>query len=190
MGEEKETILTISPDGKESMHDRIKSLFRGRSMRKVASDWGLAYSTLNNYFARSGTPNIEVLIMISMREGVSLEWLATGRTPESYIEEKNPSTPNETNVVSGPLMATWQTLFESLKEEEVKALLSLIMRVGVNGLLKLAEIKTSTDSAFLRLDEDEKERLWALHEAKKGASEGSKLDISQSPASDDKRQAS
>lgn len=71
-------------------------------------------------------------------------------------------------MTSNALMATWQTLFDSLKEEEVKALLSLIMRMGVNGVLELAEMKTSIDSAFLRLDEGEKERLWALHEAKRG----------------------
>ncbi|HFZ1670633.1 TPA: helix-turn-helix domain-containing protein [Raoultella ornithinolytica] len=175
MSADKETLLTISPDGKESMHDRIKSLFRGRSMRKVASDWGLAYSTLNNYFVRSASPNIEVLILIAMREGVSLEWLATGRTLGNRDGSDNVSTQNEVISIPSALMATWQTLFDSLKEEEVKALLSLIMRMGVNGLLELAESKTSIDSAFLHLDEGEKERLWALHEAKKGTFEGSEM---------------
>ncbi|OHY70343.1 hypothetical protein BB778_00020 [Pluralibacter gergoviae] len=165
------------------MHDRIKSLFRGRSMRKVASDWGLAYSTLNNYFSRSGTPNIEVLIIIAMKEGVSLEWLATGRTPVNHnLKNQNEATP-----VSNALMTTWQTLFDSLKEEEVKALLALIMRMGVNGVLELAEMKTSIDSAFLRLDVGEKERLWALHEAKKGAPESDSVNDRLHPQAKDKQ---
>ncbi|WP_200542028.1 helix-turn-helix domain-containing protein [Klebsiella pneumoniae] len=187
MSADKETILTISPDGKESMRDRIKSLFRGRSMRKVASDWGLAYSTLNNYFSRSGTPNIEVLIIIAMKEGVSLEWLATGRPPVNHTERNDSKNQIEVNVSSNALMATWQTLFDSLKEEEVKALLSLIMRMGVNGVLELAEMKTSIDSAFLRLDEGEKERLWALHEAKRGAPESNGVNDRLHPQAKDKQ---
>ena len=186
MSTEKETVLTISPDGKESMHDRIKSLFRGRWMRKVASDWGLAYSTLNNYFARSGSPNIEVLILIAMKEGVSLEWLATGRKPSNH-EESSATTPTESRSNPNALIATWQTLFDSLKEEEVKSLLSLIMRMGVNGLLELAEMKTTIDSAFLRLDEGEKERLWALHEAKKGSSELDQMSSESALTSNDKK---
>lgn len=183
----KETAFTIPPGGKESIHDRIKSLFRGRSMRKVAADWGLAYSTLNNYFSRSASPSIEVLIEIALKEGVSLEWLATGKPAISADDGGSVTTHNETEANPNELMATWGMLFNSLKEQEIKALLSLIMRVGVNGVLELAELKTPFDSAFMRLEEDEKERLWELHEAKKGASEVSGVKSPASLAQETKR---
>ena len=76
MGALKERDVSLPHMGKESVRDRIKSLFKGRSLRKVSLDWDLPYSTLNNYFSRSATPSVDVLVKISKLENVSLNWLA------------------------------------------------------------------------------------------------------------------
>jgi hypothetical protein len=76
----KENSFSFDCNAKESIQDRLKYLFKGRSMRQASIDWGLPYSTLNNYFAKGATPGLDVVIRISAYEGVSIGWLATGES--------------------------------------------------------------------------------------------------------------
>ena len=81
----KKENVSFAQSGKESIRDRMKSLFKGRSLRKVSLDWDLPYSTLNNYFARSATPSVEILVKISEIENVSLAWLGKVRISRSFL---------------------------------------------------------------------------------------------------------
>ncbi|MGQ3662040.1 helix-turn-helix domain-containing protein [Citrobacter braakii] len=175
MSKQKENIFSFTSDEKEKILERIKSLFRGRSLRKTASDWSIPYSTMNNYFLRTAIPGADVLLLISKKEGVSLEWLLTGEElPNSSLKDSDSrylstQTPTEPNKERGVMLATWEMIFNSLGDDDAKALLSLFMLRGAQGIIKLAQEKESAGDILSRLDADEQERLLALHEAKKGA---------------------
>lgn len=61
--------------------------------------------------------------------------------------------------------------FSSLNRHDIEALISLIHREGARGILSTTEAPGNLDQLLLGLPKEEKERLLALHEAKKGALE-------------------
>lgn len=181
MNKRKDNIFSFTADEKEKILERIKSLSRGRSLRKMASDWCTPYSTMNNYFLRTTIPSADVLLLISQKEGVSIEWLLTGAKPTEHTHDKQPShiqTPTSVSEERSAMRAAWEVIFNSLGDDEAKALLSLFVLRGVQGVIKLAQERETAADILSRLDADEQERLLALHEAKKGAptdSEGNEL---------------
>ncbi|HGB3676681.1 TPA: helix-turn-helix domain-containing protein, partial [Salmonella enterica subsp. enterica serovar Muenchen] len=78
MTEKSSDALSFLEQGKESIQDRLKSLMKGRSLRKVSQDWEFPYSTLNNYFTKGTMPAVDVLITVAKKENVSLNWLILG----------------------------------------------------------------------------------------------------------------
>ncbi|WP_233268233.1 helix-turn-helix domain-containing protein [Pantoea sp. BAV 3049] len=189
----KENKFAFDEARKESFIGRLKQLIGSRSVRASAKEWGLSFSTLNNYITRGTEPSFVAMQAIAHAERVSLDWLAfgTGDAKMNHggaIEaDENQSTQTTPAL---PLRDRWVAVFDSLETKDIEALLKLIYSRGVLGVISLAGVANDLDQMLVGLPEEEKERLMALHEAKKGASENSELDITQSPASDDKRQAS
>lgn len=118
---------------------------------------------------------------IAEAEKVSLEWLATGLNKTQWTTNSPASNNND------PLKFTWLMIYESLSRVEAESLIRLIHKVGAKGILTATSGDESIDGAFLLLPQEEKERLMALHEAKKGASEASDSNVTKKPASDHKQ---
>lgn len=186
MSTQKTTKVAIPDDQKETIQDRLKQLFKGRNLRQVAKDWGMPYSTLNNYFSKGTKPGLDVIEHVCDVESISLEWLIAGResrptTPQSTSKPSVPTIneePTKTDNERAAMRAAWEVIFNSLGDDEAKALLSLFVLRGVQGVIKLAQERETAADILSRLDADEQERLLALHEAKKGAptdSEGDEL---------------
>ncbi|EDS8289174.1 bacteriophage CI repressor [Salmonella enterica subsp. enterica] len=188
----KKENVSFAQSGKESIRDRMKSLFKGRSLRKVSLDWDLPYSTLNNYFARSATPSVEILVKISEIENVSLAWLATGKDGVYMLDEAHSSNGQAQPIIengltdsSSPfaftavplkddkfLSLTWAMFFEALDHDEKKKLIDIYARMGVRGVLDLLSKYNDTLSVLVELPQAEQERLLRIHEQmKKGSSE-------------------
>ncbi|MGL9773147.1 MAG: hypothetical protein ACR5LG_02160 [Sodalis sp. (in: enterobacteria)] len=76
---------------------------------------------------------------------------------------------NEESLIENPLEATWHIIYKSLNKKYSEALISLLLQEGAKGVLALSGRKDDLDSLLLQLPKEGKERLIALHEAKKGA---------------------
>ncbi|MBA5838446.1 bacteriophage CI repressor, partial [Morganella morganii] len=74
----KSKFVSIESTTKETFKDRLIKLIGKRSVRKASEDWGLPYSTLNNYLTRNTLPTLNVVMDISSIEKVSIDWLAYG----------------------------------------------------------------------------------------------------------------
>lgn len=180
MSKQKENKFAIEGEGKESFRQRLESLIGNRSVRSAAQAWNLPPSTINNYLHKGTEPALKVALAIAKAERVSLEWLATGLDKVDW-------TTNSPGNVSDPLKFTWQMIYESLSKEDAEALIRLIHKDGARGILASAGTGEDIDTTLLLLPKEEKERLLALHEAKKGTSEGSELGSTQSPEHEAKR---
>ncbi|SQD03496.1 repressor protein [Escherichia coli] len=53
--------LSLPEVTKESIPERLRELIGKRSVRAAAKDWGLSFSTLNNYLTRGTEPSLSVL---------------------------------------------------------------------------------------------------------------------------------
>lgn len=184
----KESKLSLPEQGKESIQERLRLLMRGRSLRKVSMDWGLPYSTINNYFTKGTSPSVEVIAAVSKIENVSLDWLITGKSNDAPSIHESTSSGIED---ADELRAAWMTAYKFMNKTEAEALLRIIISGGARGLIKLAEHEASLEEIFMLLPAELKARAIELvdaHvEAKKGASEGSELSNTASPASDQKQ---
>lgn len=179
MTNQKTTELSFGLEEKQSFKARLKQLIGHRSIRAAATAWGLSYSTLNNYIAKGTEPSFFVMALVAHKENASLEWLAYG----SGAPYKNRCAGgNESNELTAtPLEVAWGMIFKSLNTDDVTALISLLMREGAKGVLALSVKNDDVNRLFLDLPSEEKERLMALHEAKKGASQESEVSRSSNP---------
>lgn len=180
----KESKFAIPDIEKESIQGRLKQLFRGRNLRTVAREWGLPYSTLNNYFTKGAKPGLDVVERICNIENTSIDWLVTGKLATE-------STTKPAISENDDLKSAWNLAFEFMDKREAEALLRILLSGGARGLIKLAEHESSLEEIFMLLPHDLKERAIELIDAhvdaKKGASEGSELGSTQSPDHESKR---
>ena len=173
---EKETEVAIPFEGKETLSERLRVLIGKRSARAAAKDWGLSFSTLNNYLNRGTEPSFSVAVRIAELEGVSIEWLAFGGEMSS---QRSQEATNKTGVNSiSPLAVddvakfAWLMVYESLDREDTEALLRLIHREGVKRILNTAITDGLEVQDFLNLSDADKERVLRLaKQIKEGASE-------------------
>ncbi|MFX2611938.1 hypothetical protein [Enterobacter mori] len=164
MTQQKTSELAFEVDRKESFKARLRTIIGQRSIRTAALDWGMSFSTLNNYLSRGTEPPFFVMSLIAHKENVSLEWLAHG-IGEVYRDQiESNKTPGMRPVE--PLEAAWGMIYKSLNSKEVAALISLLMKEGAKGVLALSAKNDDMDRLLTELPADEKERLIALHEAK------------------------
>lgn len=183
----KESKLSLPEQGKESIQQRLRKLMRDRSLRRVSLDWGLPYSTINNYFTKGTTPSVDVIATVADIEDVSIEWLITGKSGEG--EQKKGEHKQDRAI--DELESAWMTAFKFMNKGEAEALLRIIISGGAKGLIKLAGHEASAEERFLLLPAELKARAIELIDAhvqaKKGASEGGELSNIDSPASDQKQ---
>ncbi|MGK3122874.1 helix-turn-helix domain-containing protein [Candidatus Pantoea formicae] len=176
MSESKESILSFSEQGKESFRERLQQLIGDRSVRAAAQAWGIPVSTINNYIHKSTEPALRVVMQIAEAEKVSIEWLATGLN-------KDDCAINRTERVGdfSHLQEVWMMIFESLGQSDIESLIRLIHKYGARGVISAAEAEDALNQTLMALSKDEKHRLLALYEAKKGASEGGELTTAYRP---------
>ncbi|ATF93648.1 Uncharacterised protein [Cedecea neteri] len=191
MREPKENEFAFTGERKESVQDRLKLLFRGRTLRRVAQDWGLPYSTLNNYFAKGAKPGLDVVESICNVENVSVGWLVTGKG-----EAQGATGDCSSQLVSQPssedtLRSAWTLAFEYMDKAEADALLRIILSGGIRGVIKMAEHESSLEETFMSFTPELKERAIELVEAhvnaKKGASQEHSVDESVDLQADNKK---
>lgn len=188
MKQEKESSFAIGDDGKESIASRLRKLIGQRTVRSAAADWGLAFSTLNNYLTRGTEPSLNVAIKISHVEGVPVEWLATGicfdeahtgklDSTETLKLEDNASTYVAFTGSPAPsskqndehLHVAWSMIYEALSPQQRANLISLFMKIGANGVIEKLSDESERDSAWEKLSTEDKERLIRLNDQlKKG----------------------
>lgn len=196
MTEAKGNKLAIEDEGIASIQGRLKQLFKGRSLRQASLDWGLPYSTLNNYFSKGATPGLDVVIRVAQLEGVPISWLASGRNDVIDLEEVHhgksdsktslgvtermaeygsslqPAFTGTPICSDAALATTWETIFQSLSLNERSALISSFVKIGAKGILQALNQVNDADSSWMSLSHEEKERLIRLNEQmKKGSSE-------------------
>ncbi|AJJ57398.1 transcriptional regulator [Yersinia pseudotuberculosis] len=163
--------FTFEAEGKEELKERLRELVGTRSVRAAARDWGLSFSTLNNYLTKSTEPAFTAMQKIAHKERVSLDWLAYGSaSTTTKTTNHDLGEAAKEHKAKGKLTSAWLAVLDSLDENEAQALLRVIHKKGVDGIVQVAAAN-SLDIGLLQLPTEEKERLMALHEAKKGASE-------------------
>ncbi len=162
---EGEETISYRTAGQETLADRLRLLIGSRSTRAAAEEWQLPYSTLNNYISRGTDPSFNVAIKIAERENVSLEWLAYGgtqRTPPA-LSENEARWHATSRPVDDPLQFAWSMVYSSLDDSEREALLRVIHKEGVQGIMSHAEIFGPLARHIASLSTSEKNRF--MHEA-------------------------
>ncbi|EFJ1100216.1 bacteriophage CI repressor [Escherichia coli] len=124
--------FSFSQNRKESIQDRIKQLVGTRSLRKATSDWGLPYSTINNYFEKGTTPGLNVVATIAKLENVSLEWLVYGESEHDPIIEKK--VPAED--INRPNTSIVDEILRRATPEDRERLIDMLCCIGIKGVLE------------------------------------------------------
>lgn len=188
MQEHKSKSLSLESPEKESIAERLRLLIGSRTVRAAAEEWGLPFSTLNNYLTRGTEPPLNVALRIAKMENVPIEWLAAGVL---YLEEAHRGssadnlqkrlgmegispafTGTPATSIEGAISSAWSLIFDALNPEERHELVQIFFRLGIRGALERLREREETDRAWSDLDVSEKERLIRLHEQmKKGSSE-------------------
>lgn len=139
-----------------SLADRLRYLIGSRSTRSAAKAWQLSYSTLNNYITRGTEPSLSVAAKIAELEGVSIEWLAWGdREDTSVVTHEEPAVyqlKRGNPAQNEPLQIAWMLVFNSLDRHEQEALLKLIHKEGIQGILRESEQRHSLTKALSELN--------------------------------------
>ncbi|HGT5748653.1 TPA: helix-turn-helix domain-containing protein [Escherichia coli] len=145
--------FSFSQNRKESIQDRIKQLVGTRSLRKATSDWGLPYSTINNYFEKGTTPGLNVVATIAKLENVSLEWLVYGENNSDPIIEKE-KVPAED--VNPPNTSIVDEILRRAAPEDRERLIDMLCCIGIKGVLeRLQQPTRQATQADIDLDEQE-----------------------------------
>lgn len=87
MGTSKVSELAFEDYSKATIQERLKALFKGRTLRQAALDWQLPYSTLNNYFSKGATPGLDVVNRIAHIEKIPVTWIINGKTQVLFLDE-------------------------------------------------------------------------------------------------------
>jgi transcriptional regulator with XRE-family HTH domain len=146
----------------EGLAYRLRLLIGSRSTRSVAKAWDLSYSTLNNYLNRGTEPSLSMAKKIADREGVSVEWLASGvhKEPPALLTD-NGATTGENRPTKDPLEFAWSMVFNSLDKNEVEALLKVIHKEGVKGILHDSLLQSDFEQQLYSLSTSQRERFYA-----------------------------
>lgn len=194
LNSDKESEFSLPEEHKESIQERLRSLWRGRSLRKVSLDWGLPYSTINNYYTKGTMPGVDVLKTVAEIERVSISWLINGEpeasTSKPEVSKSVLSTPSETEVKD--LRSAWNLAFDFMDKKEVESLLRILFSSGARGLIRLAEQDSNKSEEWQRLSPALQQRalelVSAYVEAREGAPADCDIDSTTSqPASTHKR---
>ncbi|EJJ7183236.1 XRE family transcriptional regulator [Salmonella enterica] len=154
--------------GKESIQDRLKSLMKGRSLRKVSQDWGYPYSTLNNYFTKGTMPAVDVLVSVAQKEQVPLNWLILGLDEEGQSlsiphkeQPQQPQQPQQDTSCTGGGAQTLIAIWESLEPEEK---LHVSKQLGRKGAEVLTQLLDDDNLCLMKLTGEKREAALLLVE--------------------------
>ncbi|MEX9874632.1 transcriptional regulator [Providencia rettgeri] len=123
----KESLLTT----RSAFKERLKILIGNRSIRTAAKDWGLSFSTLNNYLTKDTDPALSTIQSIATQENVSLDWLVNGL--DQGGETLSTNTDNDSK---RELSSVWNMLFNIMTTEQVNQLIRIITTKGIDGILE------------------------------------------------------
>lgn len=140
----KQEDVSILRDEKESFKERLRTLIGDRSVRAAARDWGLSFSTLNNYLTKDTDPALSTVQLIAYKEQVSLDWLVNGSVKE--VKQLPSMTMPDTNT-----QAVWFSILNAMDEKDAASLIKLIHRKGVEGLLNAAQEPLDAEEAIDKL---------------------------------------
>ncbi|HDS1152701.1 TPA: hypothetical protein QDZ66_003497 [Pluralibacter gergoviae] len=159
---EKERARSLSDIDKEPIIERIFSLVeRYPSRNEAAKAWGININTLQNYYKRresSPTPRRKLLEVIAEHEGVTLEWLTEGRGEPPVVEKKEHRKEHASSGVIDPDQRL-ATLFSILSDDEKQSLFEIVVRKGVETVLRLRDER---NIKLLQCNDAEKERFLVL----------------------------
>ncbi|HHE7964122.1 TPA: XRE family transcriptional regulator [Serratia marcescens] len=142
MIKQKKQELSLSDTAKETIPDRLRELIAGRSVRGAAKDWGLSFSTLNNYLTRGTEPSLNVALKIAEVEHVSVEWLAGLSDSRQGVQASVSApalSPGNKIKLQEDAYQSIKIIFESLDSDELARLTRLLGRKGADALTLLLD---------------------------------------------------
>ncbi|HAV8121582.1 TPA: XRE family transcriptional regulator [Escherichia coli] len=142
MNKQATTSLSFPGGRKESIAERLKRLIGPRSVRAAARDWGLSFSTLNNYLSRGTEPSLSVALQIASIEGVSVEWLCGF----SDVAQVNHSEIRANQDESKKII---MTIISALDEKDLE---QLSKNLVLNGAKYLARLLEPENQDLIRLE--------------------------------------
>ncbi|EJH1128947.1 XRE family transcriptional regulator [Escherichia coli] len=142
MNKQTTTSLSFPSGRKESIAERLKRLIGSRSVRAAARDWGLSFSTLNNYLSRGTEPSLSVALQIASIEGVSVEWLC-GFSDASQVNRREIK---ENQDESKKII---MTIISALDEKDLE---QLSKNLVLNGAKYLARLLEPENQDLIRLE--------------------------------------
>ncbi|HHW4010765.1 TPA: helix-turn-helix domain-containing protein [Citrobacter freundii] len=202
MGHAKESEISFDVEGKESIAARLRKLIGNRTVRAAANDWGLAFSTLNNYLTRGTEPSLNVAMRIAEVENVSVEWLATGAVSEA--RSRDAKLQRDTSKIAedvdlgrmfdeqrdvNALTVAWQLIFKALSREDVLELVRLFMQIGAKGIMEKLRYDGDVDAVWNNFSTKEKEQLIRLHDQMKKGSPDAGSGVAEKDLSNDSKKA-
>ncbi|NIG88421.1 XRE family transcriptional regulator [Serratia symbiotica] len=140
----KQKDVSFLKDEKESFKGRLRSLIGSRSVRAAARDWGLSFSTLNNYLTKDTDPALSTIQCIAYKEHVTLDWLVNGSTKEA--KQVPAMVVPDTNT-----QAVWISILSAMDEKDAASLIKLIHLKGVESLLSAAQEPLDVEQAIDKL---------------------------------------
>lgn len=156
----------IKESGIIRFSERLKEAMEkaGLNNSQLAFRAGMSESSIRKYLKGDTYPGLDRLVLLAGACECSFNWLAIGEG-ETKIARTDASSYNASSLDA--VTAEFLAVLSRVSSTEREALLNIIYARGFKILLNLSDDR---DASLLLLPADEKERLWALHEAKKGAS--------------------
>lgn len=121
---------------------RLKLAMDGISNAELARRSGMSETTIRKYLQGKIYPALDSLAVVADACGVSIAWLATGEPAQPLSPEAGIQSEHEQKFDIET--ETLRRLFRSLKKEERDLVIDFIYREGVNNLVRLAAMKSST----------------------------------------------
>lgn len=135
MGYRKENKFAFDEARKENFIQRLKEVIGGRSIRAAAKDWGLSFSTLNNYITRGTEPSFIAMQAIAHAEGISLDWLAFGISNPNMNQVIQSASAQAIESVGVANNEFANELLRRAHSEDKEKLINAICDIGIKGIL-------------------------------------------------------
>lgn len=162
----RERVITES--GITRFSERLKKAMdlAGLNNSQVAFRAGMSESSIRKYLKGETYPGLDRLVLLASACECSVIWLALGEGEQD--EERTTNAHQSASALQcDPVTSEFLSVMSRVSATDREDLLNIIYARGFKILLN---INSDVDVALLQLPKAEKERLMALHEAKKGAS--------------------
>ena len=184
----KETVGVFGLIEKEPVIERIfKLVERYPSRNAAARAWKINENTLKNYYRRQENqplPRDHQLMKIAKGEGVSIEWLLTGKGIGPDDTTKTPMAPSGSQTSFDVNDDQLLNMLSFLTTQERQQLTEVLARKGVETILCLLD---DTNLKLMKLDMADKIKALEIISGKKGPSAPSEDVAAPGPLSDSKK---